>query len=299
MSKERGEDSSQKSVVLITGMSGAGKHSAVKAFEDMGYFCVDNIPTALIPRLIQMTIASGGQIERLAVVVDVRLGESLADDFKKLFRRLKQLPFNSKVVFFDASEMVLAQRYSETRRVHPLARGSSLLEGFRREKTELAEVRSLADVVVDTTAFSVHDLRDFIYTRFRDHDPGADSSLNVSIVSFGFKRGLPYNADLVFDVRFLPNPHFVSYLKPLTGEDHEVKEFLNLQPETGEMLGRLEDMLEYLLPRYEREGKSYCTVAIGCTGGKHRSVMLAAELAARLGEKGFSVNLVHRDIHLE
>ncbi len=284
-----------KQVVIITGMSGSGKHTAFKAFEDLGFFCVDNLPTALVPRLIEMTIASGGKIEKLAVVVDARLGESVAD-FKKLFSRLRSLPFSSQIVFFDAPDRILAERYSETRRVHPLARSASLLDGFQAERESLAEIKAMADMVVDTADLSVHELRRLIGERFRS---GAGSPFNLSIVSFGFKRGIPYNSDLVFDVRFLPNPFFEPGLREQSGNDRPVIEYLNRFEETGEILGKIQDMLEYLLPRYSQEGKSYCTVGIGCTGGRHRSVMIAGELAGRLASKGFEVNLVHRDLHLE
>lgn len=287
---------SQKSLVIITGMSGSGKHTAAKAFEDMGYFCVDNLPTPLIPRLIEMTITSGGQIDRLAIVLDVRLREAVSG-IRELFQDLKQLPFESTVIFLDASDKVLARRYSETRRVHPLAQDSSLLEGVRLERKKLANVRAQADLVIDTTDFSVHDLRAFLYDHFKTKERG-EEQLNVSVVSFGFKHGLPFNSDLVFDLRFLPNPHFVPELKEKTGNDIEVVEFMKAQSETAEIIEKIEDMLEYLLPRYAREGKSYLTVAAGCTGGHHRSVMVANELADWLKKNGYRVNLVHRDVNL-
>ncbi len=289
-------ESGRRQVVVITGMSGSGKHTAFKAFEDLGFFCVDNLPTALVPRLIDITIASGGKIDKLAVVVDARLGERV-EDFRRLFRRLRRSPFESQVVFFDAPDRVLAQRYSETRRVHPLARSASLLDGFRAEREALSEVRGMADTVIDTADLSVHDLRHLIYERFRS--TGTARPFNLSLVSFGFKRGLPYNSDLVFDVRFLPNPFFVPELKEKTGNDPEVIEYLERFQESSEIISRIAGMLEYLLPKYAREGKSYCTVGIGCTGGQHRSVMIANGLAARLSERGYEVNLVHRDLHLE
>jgi UPF0042 nucleotide-binding protein len=283
-------------LLIITGLSGSGKTTAFKALEDLGFFCVDNLPTALIPRLIEMTIASGGKIDRLAIVVDVRLGESAAD-FKRLFSELRKLPFKSRILFFDASDEVLARRYSETRRIHPLARNGTLLDGVRAEKEQLADVRALADMEIDTTEFSVHDLRNFIYDQFRfqNHVNG----LNLTIVSFGFKRGLPHNSDLVFDVRFLPNPNFKDELKNKTGHDQAIVDYMRGFPETEEMLEKISSMLEYLFPKYIREGKSYCTVAIGCTGGRHRSVMLSNELANRLSKVGYDVNLIHRDVHLQ
>ncbi len=285
-----------RQMVIITGMSGSGKRTAFKAFEDLGYFCVDNLPTALVPRLVEMTLASGGKIDRLAVTVDARLGES-ADDLKQLFRRIKQLPFDSQVLFFDASDRVLAQRYSETRRVHPLARDATLLEGFRREREAMADIREMADMVIDTTELSSHDLRRLIYQQFQGEHSSAGPVL--TLISFGFKRGLPFNSDLVFDVRFLPNPYFDPALRPKSGEDREIEDFMERIPETAEILERIAGMLEYLLPRYAREGKSYCTVGIGCTGGRHRSVYIVRRLAERLSQQGIEVKVVHRDILLD
>lgn len=281
---------------MITGMSGSGKRTAFKAFEDLGYFCVDNLPTALVPRLVEMTLAAGGKIDRLAVTVDARLGESV-EEFKDLFRRIKELPFNARVLFLDASDRILAQRYSETRRVHPLARDASLLEGFRRERDAMTEIREMADLIIDTTELSSHDLRRLIHDQFRDEVAGTGPVL--TLISFGFKRGLPFNADLVFDVRFLANPHSDPDLRPKTGEDPEVAAFMERTPEAGEILERIEEMLQYLFPRYAREGKSYCTVGIGCTGGRHRSVYSVRRLAERLSGRGVEVKVIHRDMHLD
>lgn len=289
-------DNLGKFLLIITGLSGSGKTTAFKALEDLGFFCVDNLPTALIPRLIEMTVASGGRIDKLAIVVDVRLGESAAD-FKKLFNDLKKLPFESKILFFDASDEVLARRYSETRRVHPLARNAALLDGVRAEKEQLADVRAMADMIIDTTDLSVHDLKKFIYDQFRFQS--GEVGLNVTVISFGFKRGLPHNSDLVFDVRFLPNPNFIEELRDLTGNDAAIVDYMNSFPETQEMIERIASMLEYLFPRYIREGKSYCTVAIGCTGGRHRSVMLSTKLVKRLEDLGYETKLIHRDVHLQ
>ena len=270
-----------ESLVILTGMSGSGKHTAIKAFEDLGYFCVDNLPTSLIARLVEMSTASGGEIRRLAMVIDIRLGQSLTG-FEALF---------------DAPNEVLARRYSETRRVHPLGHDQSLLEGIRLERKELAGIRSVADRVVDTSEFSVHDLRNLIYRDFQE--VGQEDTLNVSLVSFGFKHGLPYNSELVFDVRFLPNPHFEPDLKEKTGNDEEVGAYMLKHPETGEILGKIHDMLEYLLPKYSREGKQYLTISVGCTGGRHRSVMVVNELRKRLEQAGQKVNLFHRDLRNE
>lgn len=285
-----------QSLVIITGMSGSGKHTAFNAFEDLGYFCVDNLPTSLISRLIQMSDASGGELQELAIVIDVRLGEPL-EGFEKLFGEIRQSHTHAKIIFVDASTEVLARRYGETRRLHPLAQETTLLEGIRAERRRLASVRTLADLVIDTSDFSVHDLRDFIYQNFQRTDQ--EEVLNVSLVSFGFKNGIPHNSELVFDVRFLPNPYFVPALKEQTGNDPSVAQYMLKQPETGEILGRIHDMLEYLLPKYTREGKKYLTISIGCTGGRHRSVLVANELQKRLKKKGRKVHLIHRDLHSE
>ena len=285
-----------ESLVVITGMSGSGKRSIFKVFEDVGYFCVDNLPTPLIPRLIDMTALSRGAIKKLAIVVDARLRESVSG-FAALFRRLKKRSFKTTIIFVDATDDVLARRYSETRRVHPLAREGSPLDGIQAERRKLSEIRALADVVVDTSDFTVHDLRRFVYENLVQAEAG--DKLNIAIVSFGFKHGLPYNSDLVFDVRFLPNPHFVPHLKHLTGNDPEVVQYMTACPETQEVLDKMTDMLEYLLPRYLREGKTYLTVSIGCTGGQHRSVMIANELKKRLEKDGRKLNLIHRDLNLK
>ena len=277
-------------------MSGSGKHTAFNAFEDLGFFCVDNLPTSLISRLIQMSDASGGEIQELAIVIDVRLGEPLAG-FEKFFGEIRQFHTNAKIIFVDASTEVLARRYSETRRLHPLAQDRTLLEGIRAERRRLSSVRTLADLVIDTSDFTVHDLRDFIYQNFRRTDQ--EEVLNVSLVSFGFKNGIPHNSELVFDVRFLPNPNFVPDLKEQTGNDPSVAKYMLKQSETEEILGRIHDMLEYLLPKYTREGKKYLTISIGCTGGRHRSVLVVNELHKRLKKKGRKVNLIHRDLHSE
>ncbi len=285
-----------QSLVIITGMSGSGKHTAFNAFEDLGYFCVDNLPTSLISRLLQMSDAAGGELQELAIVIDVRLGEPL-EGFEQLFGEIRQAHTNAKIIFVDASTEILARRYGETRRLHPLAQDTTLLEGIRAERKRLSSVRTLVDLVIDTSDFSVHDLRDFIYQNFQRTDQ--EEVLNVSLVSFGFKHGIPQNSELVFDVRFLPNPYFIPDLKEQTGNDPSVAKYMLKQPETGEILGKIHDMLEYLLPKYSREGKKYLTISIGCTGGRHRSVLVANELQKRLNKKGRKINLIHRDLHSE
>jgi len=282
-----------RQIVIITGMSGSGKHTAFKALEDLGFFCVDNLPTRLVPRLLQMMLASEDRIKRLAVVVDVRSGDTV-EDFRQLFRRLRRLPFSCQVVFLDAVDRVLAQRYSETRRVHPLARDGSLVDGFRRERESMAEIKAMSDWVIDTSDLTPHELRRLIYDRFQTNEFG---KFHVSLVSFGYKNGLPYHADLVFDVRFLPNPHFVSELRSKSGEEPEVEEFVLRNSESRETVDRLESLLDFLLPRFQHEGKAYCTIGIGCTGGRHRAVVVARELGRRLARRGYEVSLVHRDVH--
>jgi RNase adapter protein RapZ len=284
------------SLVIITGMSGSGKHTAFKAFEDLGYFCVDNLPTPLVPRLIQMSKASGGKVGKLAIVIDVRLGVSLGG-FERFFRQLKQLSSDTTTIFVDAADEILARRYGETRRVHPLAHDQSLVEGIREERIQLSGVRGLADLVIDTSDFSVHDLRNFIYENFQK--VSREDRLIVSLVSFGYKFGVPHNSDMVFDVRFLPNPYFVPRLKSKTGNDPPVADYVKKCRETEEILVKIHDMLEYLLPRFAQEGKKYLTVSIGCTGGKHRSVVMANELKQRLEKENHKVNLIHRDMHNE
>lgn len=282
------------SLVIITGMSGSGKHTAFKAFEDLGYFCVDNLPVPLVPRLLKLAMASEGRIDKLAIVADVRMGKAVGN-LEGLFAELRELEVDSQVIFFDASDSVLVRRFSETRRVHPLARDTSVLEGVQLERERLFPVRALADDIIDTSDFTVHDLRKRIYEQFED--PVDDRQFVLSLVSFGFKKGLPLHSDMVFDVRFLPNPYFEAELRDKGGDDPAVRGFLEGFEETGETLDRLEDMLEYLFPRYSREGKSYLTVSIGCTGGRHRSVMIAEALAERLRARGRRVNVIHRDLH--
>ncbi|MFH1964029.1 MAG: RNase adapter RapZ [Acidobacteriota bacterium] len=284
-----------KSLVIITGMSGSGKQTAYKSFEDMGYFCVDNLPTALVPRLVHLALASGGKITNLALVVDSRSGETPAE-FTELFGRLKEFAFSCSVLFLEATDEVIARRYSETRRMHPMARSTSLIEGIQKERQELSSLRDMADVIIETSRFGVHELRKALQERYGMEN--RVSGINLSLISFGYKNGIPFNADLVFDVRFLPNPFFVEELKSRTGEDSEVVGYMMNFPETSEIIGRILEMLLYLLPRFAREGKSYCTVAVGCTGGRHRSVMVLNELRLRLVKEGFNPVVTHRDYGL-
>jgi RNase adapter protein RapZ len=277
-------------LVLLTGLSGSGKGSVLNTFEDLGFYCVDNLPVALIPKFSELYV-EGGEIERAALLVDAREGEQI-DKLPGIYRRLVN-EHPATLVFIEASDEALMRRFSETRRPHPLGRGGSIAEGIREERRRMAPIRRLADVVIDTTKFNVHELRQFIIDRFQN--PGRRPLL-VSVVSFGFRYGIPADADLVFDVRFLPNPHFVPRLRPFSGKDPRVARYIRSFPQTGEFLRRIESLLLYLIPHYIQEGKSYLTVALGCTGGRHRSVALAEIIKRAVKKKGYSAKVVHRDL---
>ena len=284
------------SFVVITGLSGAGKSYAIKAFEDMGYFCVDNLPTTLIPTFADLIARSGQTIRRVALGVDVREGEYLPHLLDSI-RELRTRGHGVEVLFLEAGEETLVRRYRETRRRHPLAQDGNVLEGIRAERKALSDLREVADRIVDTSGLTVHQLKARLIELYSA--PTARRGLTVSLVSFGFKHGVPFDADLVFDVRFLPNPHFVPALRPLDGRDAPARDFVLKDPECQELLEHLKAFLGFLLPRYEREGKTYLTLAIGCTGGRHRSVTLAEELKRLLGELGYAPGVVHRDLDRE
>jgi len=277
-------------LVIITGMSGSGKASVLKAFEDLGYYCVDNLPVELIPRFAEMALRSA-EIRRTALVVDVREGAKFGrlPAILKAVRRM--IP--TKVAFLEASDAVLLRRYSETRRPHPLGTDAPVNASLKAERRRLAGIRALADMVIDTSKFNVHELRAHITERFREQP--TEKSILVSSVSFGFRNGVPEEADLVFDVRFLPNPHFVPEFRPLTGRHPRVAKYIRSFPQTQEFLQRISDLLVYLLPHYIHEGKSYLTIGFGCTGGQHRSVMMAEEVGKCLRQAGYRVKVVHRD----
>ncbi len=278
-------------LVIITGMSGSGKASVLKAFEDLGYYCVDNLPVELIPRFAEMALQSA-EIRRTALVVDVREGSKL-DQLPGILKAVRRM-IPTKVAFLEASDAVLLRRYSETRRPHPLGTNTPVNASLKAERRHLAGIRALADIVIDTSEFNVHELRAHITERFREQT--AEKSILVSSVSFGFRHGVPEEADLVFDVRFLPNPHFVPAFRSLTGSDPRVAKYIRSFPQTQEFILRISDLLVYLLPHYIHEGKSYLTIAFGCTGGQHRSVMIAEEVGKRLREAGYRVKVAHRDI---
>ena len=272
-------------------MSGSGKASVLKAFEDLGYYCIDNLPVELIPQFAEMALQSS-DIRRTALVVDVREGSKL----EKLPGILKAVrrTIPTKVAFLEASDAVLLRRFSETRRPHPFGLDTPVNASIKAERRHLAKICALADIVIDTSKFNVHELRAHVTARFREQ--AAEKSILVSCVSFGFRHGVPEEADLVFDVRFLPNPHFVPEFRPLTGRDPRVAKYIRSFPQTREFIKRISDLLVYLLPHYIREGKSYLTISFGCTGGQHRSVMIAEEVMKSLHKAGYRVKVVHRDM---
>lgn len=283
-------DHQPNELVVITGMSGSGKASVLKAFEDLGFYCVDNLPVALIPRFADL-VGAGAEIERTALVVDVREGSQL-EALPAIIRSVRQI-LPTKVIFLEADDSVLLRRYSETRRPHPLGKDSPVRTSLAAERKHLRHIRAIADLVIDTSRFNVHELRAYITQRFQKRQ--SDRSILVSCVSFGFKHGVPEDADLMFDVRFLPNPHFVPQFRALTGRDPKVVRYIRSFPQTREFIGRISKLLVYLLPHYVKEGKSYLTIAFGCTGGQHRSVMIAEEVAKLLHKGGYRVKVVHRD----
>jgi UPF0042 nucleotide-binding protein len=277
-------------LVIITGMSGSGKASVLKAFEDLGYYCVDNLPVGLIQRFADLTKHSS-EVENAALVADIREGEQLRR-LPAIIRSLKK-HLNTTVIFLEASDESLLRRFSETRRPHPLGKDSTVKSALSKERRMLQPIRGLADLVVDTSRFTVHELRSHITQKFTAG--GTDKDILVSLVSFGYKAGVPNDSDLVFDVRFLPNPHFIPKFRPLTGRHPQVAKYIRSFPQTREFIDRISDLLIYLIPHYLREGKSYLTIGFGCTGGQHRSVMIAEEVRKRLAKPGYTVKVIHRD----
>ncbi len=282
--------------VIITGLSGAGKSYAIKSLEDLGYFCVDNLPTTLIPTFVELCAQSSREITRIALGVDVREGAYLAH-LLEILDALRAKGHVPELLFLEAADETLVRRYHETRRRHPLAGEGSVLDGIRAERKALAHLREAADHIIDTSSLTVHQLKERLVEAYATRRAG--SALAVSVVSFGYKHGIPYDADLVFDVRFLANPHFVDALRALDGRDAPVADFVFSHPESREVLERLQDLLRFLLPLYQREGKAYLTVAVGCTGGRHRSVVLAEALGVFLDGLGFPPTIRHRDLGRE
>jgi RNase adapter protein RapZ len=290
-SNSRTSRNAGRQLVILTGLSGSGKSTVLKAFEDMGYYCVDNLPVELMPIFAELHAAGEDDLQRAALLVDAREGLQL----EKLPGLLKHLRRDHPIilVYIEAQEDALLRRYSETRRPHPLGKDFSVRESLRHEEALMEPIRKLADVVIDTTQFNVHELRHFVNERFKYE---SKRPLLISLVSFGYKFGVPTDADLMFDVRFLPNPHFVPKLRRYTGKDPQVRGYIQSFPQTEEFLKRMQALLTYLIPHYIKEGKSYLTIAFGCTGGKHRSVMMAEWMKRAMDKKGFATRVLHRDI---
>jgi UPF0042 nucleotide-binding protein len=285
---------SAKQIVVITGMSGSGKSTAIRALEDAGFFCIDNLPVLMLPKLMELA-THGGQFMRIALVIDAREGMFLKEAPRAL-DEVRRGGHQVEVLFLDSSDDALIRRFSETRRRHPLAPEGSVLEGIKREREALSDLREIADQVIDSSPLNVHDLKRLVQSRFSPEPTHAPA---LSVMSFGYRYGVPPQADLVLDVRFLPNPYFVPELKGLTGRNPKVASYVLDRPETQEFLAKVVDFCGFLFPRYQREGKAYLTVALGCTGGKHRSVAIAAELSKRLSQDSNRVQLWDRDIEKE
>jgi UPF0042 nucleotide-binding protein len=277
-------------LVIISGVSGSGKSTAMNVLEDLGYYCVDNLPMTLLPKFIELCENSQGDINKIALVVDIREGVFF-EGAPEVIRELKEKGHPIDVIFLDSSDETIVKRYKETRRKHPLSVNGNILEGIAKEREMLRELKELSSYSIDTSDFNVHDLKELIRNKF---DKSRAQNLLVNILSFGFKHGYPYDADMVFDVRFLQNPYFVEELKEMNGLDDEIVRFVMDKEDTKEYIRKLTDFLEFLIPRYEKEGKAYLTIAIGCTGGKHRSVVVAKELARHF--QHLSPVTIHRDI---
>ncbi len=280
-------------VLIVTGLSGAGKSQAVDCMEDMGYYCIDNMPPALIKDFINLSIQDRIKVDRAAFVVDIRGGEFF-DDFKDSLFDLKKSGSKFKILFLEASDEALIRRFKETRRTHPLTGSGSVIDGIKREREKLSEIRALADYIIDTSSMRTANLKTEIGSLLLS---GKDSdTVTMTISSFGYKNGMPLDADMVFDVRFLPNPFYLAGMKHLTGNNKKVKDYVLKFPEAGVFLKMIQDMVEYLTPLYTKEGKSHLSIAFGCTGGQHRSVVLVNAMAQTLASKGIRVIKVHRDL---
>ncbi|MEO8195598.1 MAG: RNase adapter RapZ [Thermoanaerobaculia bacterium] len=281
-------------LVLVTGLSGSGKSTVAKCFEDLGYYCVDNMPLPMLSQFVTAPLDFVPGRDHIAVVMDMR-APGFAAEAPRLLEGLDRGRLQTTLVFLESSEEALMRRFSESRRPHPFSDELPVLECIRAERAILSELRGAADLILDTSDWSIHDIRSLIYREF-GRDAGHEPVMNVSLVSFGFKHGIPFGADLLFDVRFLPNPHFDPELRPLSGLDEPVRDFLRQRTDFQELVARLADLLRFLLPRYQQENRSYLTIGIGCTGGQHRSVASVEALAAALEEAGWTVRVKHRDL---
>src|SRR5438309_7238939 len=283
--------SARRRVVVVTGLSGSGKSTAIRSLENLGFYCIDNLPVALIPRFVELWESSGEEVTRVALGIDVRERRLLAE-FPRMCNELRQAGVELEVLYLEATDDVLVRRFSETRRPHPAAEGGSLADGIRREREKLRPLREVAGRVLDTSALTVHELRGALRDLVERPEAG---TMTIALVSFGYKYGLPTDADLALDCRFLPNPFFVEELRTKTGADPAVADWVLRREEAAEFLRHVLDLLDFTLPRYQREGKSYLTIALGCTGGRHRSIVLVDELSRRLAARGHRVLARHRD----
>ncbi|MBS5939177.1 RNase adapter RapZ [Clostridium sp.] len=280
--------------IIVTGLSGAGKTEATRSLEDMGYFCVDNLPPKLIPKFAEACVQSQGKIDKVALVIDIRGGIFFDDLFESL-NYLKAQEFKYEILFLDASDEVLVKRFKESRRSHPLAPGSRIITGINEERKKLREVKDRADIIIDTSKYAIKDLREEMSKNYGNAKQ-PEKDLSITVLSFGFKYGIPVDADLVFDVRFIPNPFYIPKLKPFSGNDEPVRDYVLAQEETKGFIKRTDDLLEFLIPYYKKEGKRQLIVSVGCTGGRHRSVAIANSLYETLAKRNYSVSVEHRDI---
>lgn len=280
--------------VIVTGLSGAGKTQATRTLEDLGYFCVDNLPPKLISKFAEVCTQSGGNIEKVALVIDIR-GGIFFDDFFEALNYLKKNEFKYEILFLEATDEVLIKRFKETRRSHPLSPDGRVLTGITQEREKLREVKNIADIIIDTSKYEIRHLREKINKNYGDHTY-PEKQLSITVLSFGFKYGIPVDSDLVFDVRFIPNPFYIPELKQYSGNDEPVKDYVLKQEETVNFIEKLVDMLKYLIPNYIKEGKSQLIISIGCTGGRHRSVAIANEVYERLNKENYNSKIEHRDV---
>jgi len=281
-------------IIILTGLSGSGKSTALRALEDIGFFCVDNLPVVLLPKFLEIQTDAASEISKVALVMDLR-EKSFLEKYTTIFSEMKEMGYRIEILFLDASDEVLLHRFKETRRTHPLSDKGTLMEGIALEREKLASLRNMADKVIDTSPYNVHQLKDVTQRYFLSSAEG--KRLVINLTSFGYRYGLPPDADIVIDVRFLPNPYFIENLKHLDGNDRNVEEFVMGWDESRTFLQKLFKLFEFLIPLYEKEGKAYLNIALGCTGGKHRSVVMLNRFGNFLSEKGYIVNLNHRDIH--
>jgi UPF0042 nucleotide-binding protein len=280
-------------VVIITGLSGSGKSTALRALEDIGFFCVDNLPVVLLPKLLSLTVQSSPEIKKVAMVMDLRQ-KSFLDKYKNIFKGLKEKGYKIEILFLEATEESLLRRFSETRRNHPLSAKSSIMDGIRKEVEKLSPLRQMADKIIDTTQTNVHQLKDAVQRQY--YPVSSRKKMFISVISFGYRYGLPADADMVMDVRFLPNPYYVEDLKNFDGHHGAVEKYVLDNPESREFLKRSLDMMNFLIPLYVKEGKVRLNIAVGCTGGRHRSVVMANQLTSHLQKMKYIVHATHRDI---